>query len=100
MLTLLLQPAVRTTGVNWDSVAAIVGIISGVIATFAIIAGWIGKWFAKYITTQITGAINQFRIEVVATLENRLTRVEDMTENLTHTKGRDRSNDTEIGEKT
>ena len=98
MIATVLQ-TVHTTGVNWDSVAAIVGIISGVITTFAIIVGWISKSFAKYITNQITSSINQFRIEVVATLENRLTRVEDMTENLTNTKGRNKQNDQEIGEK-
>jgi ABC-type lipoprotein release transport system permease subunit len=90
---------VHTAGVNWDSVAAIVGIISGVIATFAIIAGWVSKSFAKYITNQITSSINQFRIEVVATLENRLTRVEDMAENLTNTVGRNKETDREIGGK-
>lgn len=90
---------VHTAGVNWDAVGAIAGIISGVIATFAIIAGWVSRSFAKYITNQITSSINQFRIEVVATLENRLTRVEDMTENLTNTKGRNKQNDQEIGEK-
>lgn len=86
----VLTPVVHTTGINWDSVAAIVGIVSGVIATFAIIAGWLGRMFAKYITTQITGSINRFRIEVVATLEHRLTHLEDMVDRNKRDDSRDR----------
>jgi hypothetical protein len=61
--------AIHTAGVNWASVAAIAGSVA---AIMSIIIGL----FAKLISSQITTAIDKFRIEVVNKLDTRLTAAE------------------------
>jgi hypothetical protein len=64
-----LATTVHTSGVNWQSVAAIVGaVVVAMSAVFGLIA--------RVVSNQITGAINKFRIEVVDKLDRRLTRIE------------------------
>lgn len=66
---MIAEAAVRTTGINWESVAVIIGVVVGVMSTvFGIVAKMVGN--------QVTSAINKFRIEVVNQLDNRLTSVE------------------------
>lgn len=62
-------PTVHTSGINWQSVIAIVG---GTITIMSIVFGL----FAKVISDKITNAINKFRIDVVTQLDLRLTSVE------------------------
>lgn len=59
------MPTVHTTGVNWESVAAIVTILS-------IVFGFI----ARMVGSMIVRAIDKFQIRVVNQLEHRLTTVE------------------------
>ena len=60
---------VHTTGVNIQSVLAIV-------ASITVILGFIGALFVKYITSKITGSIHDFQDAVVDKLDTRLTIVE------------------------
>lgn len=60
---------VHTAGVNWQATVAIVG---GVVVIMSAVIGVFSRWIAG----QITGAINQFRVDVVAQLDLRLTAVE------------------------
>lgn len=64
-----LAETVRTAGVNWESIAVIAGVSSSMMTLI------VGA-FAKWISNQITGAINKFRIEVITQMDNRLTSVE------------------------
>jgi hypothetical protein len=69
MVLIATSEPVHTTGVNWVSVATIVG------ATVVLISFIFGV-FAKYVSAQITASINVFRIDVVAKLDERLGKVE------------------------
>lgn len=60
---------VHTAGVNWQATVAIVG---SVVIIMSAVIGVFSRWIAG----QITGAINKFRIDVVAQLDIRLTAVE------------------------
>jgi hypothetical protein len=82
----LADATVHTTGINWDSVSVIVCAIVGALA---IILGGI----ARYLSGTITDAINQFRIDVVAKMDLRLSLVEQALSNLINTQGRDKMND-------
>jgi hypothetical protein len=62
---------VHASGVNWETVAAIVTIL-------AVIIGIFSRWIAG----QITAAIQKFNIEVVTVLRDRLTAVEVKLDNL------------------
>jgi hypothetical protein len=66
---IFLAETVRTTGINWESIAVIAGSVAAVMSLI------IGA-FAKWISNQITGAINKFRIEVISQMDTRLTSVE------------------------
>ena len=66
---MFLAETVRTSGINWASVTVIAGVVSCIMALI------IGA-FAKWISNQITGAINKFRIEVISQMDTRLTSVE------------------------
>jgi hypothetical protein len=67
--------AVHTTGINWASVTTIVASILG---GMSIIIGI----FAKLISNQITGGINKFRIDVVNSLDTRLTILEQFMKDM------------------
>jgi hypothetical protein len=60
---------VHTTGVNWTSVVTIVGSV-------CVILGAMGTVIARYVSGQVTSAINVFRVDVVSKLDNRLSAVE------------------------
>jgi len=60
---------VHATGVNWD---AVVAITCSVIVAMSVIGGL----FARLVGGQITTAIDKFRIEVINSLDTRLTRLE------------------------
>jgi|HubBroStandDraft_5_1064220.scaffolds.fasta_scaffold243724_3 hypothetical protein len=66
---MLAESVVHTEGVNWELVIAIV---TCVVTTMTVVFGL----FARYVSGQITGAINQFRIEILQKMENRLTVLE------------------------
>lgn len=70
-----LGETVRTAGVNWESIAVIAGVISSMMALI------VGA-FAKWISNQITGAINKFRIEVITQIHIRLTSVENTVKDI------------------
>ena len=59
----------HTTGINWESVATIVSCVA---VTMSLIIGA----FAKVISSQITRAIDKFRIQVIAELHDRVTKLE------------------------
>lgn len=89
---MILADTVHTTGINWGSVLTIV---CAVVAATSIIFGSIARSVTSRLSREITGAINQFRIDVIQTLDTRLTRVEQSTDDLKNTRGRDTRNDTE-----
>ena len=60
------MPAVHTTGINWEQIAA-----------FTVVAGAILGMIGRYVGRMIRDAIDQFRHEVVGQLDNRLTSVEN-----------------------
>ena len=64
---------VHTTGINWGSVAVIVGSMTG---TLSIIFGLIFRSLAKYVANRITDAINKLRIDVISALEARVMALE------------------------
>jgi hypothetical protein len=64
-----LAAVVHTTGINWESVTAIVGCIVLLMTT-------IGGIFAWYVSIRITSAIDRFRVDVVTTLAVRVAAVE------------------------
>jgi hypothetical protein len=68
-MSFLAAASVHTEGVNWELVIAIV---TCVVTTMTVVFGL----FARYVSGQITGAINQFRIEILQKMENRLTVLE------------------------
>lgn len=68
---------VHTSGINFASYFAIVGSIVGIVAGMGAIAGLLASRRSKQMSEQITGAINQFRIDVINQLEHRLTSVEN-----------------------
>jgi hypothetical protein len=78
---MLAQATVHTTGVNWESVIAIVA------STIVILSAMIGA-FAKIISDRITSAINRFRLDVVNQLDNRLTAVETKLNDIRNTQTR------------
>jgi BMFP domain-containing protein YqiC len=60
---------VHTSGINWASVAAITTAVVLVMSTiFATVA--------RYVSSQVTGAINKLRVDVINKLDTRLTAVE------------------------
>jgi uncharacterized membrane protein len=65
--------AVHTTGINWASVLTI---ICAVVGALALIFGVITRFFAKYISDRITGAIDKLRIDVIASMDKRVTILE------------------------
>jgi hypothetical protein len=68
---MLASGSIHTTGVNWELVSAVVTCVVLVMtAVFSVIA--------KLVTNQISGAINRFRIEVIAKMDNRLTILEQI----------------------
>lgn len=74
---MILATTVHTTGINWESVIAIV---AAIVTVMSIVIGVIGKMIGN----QITSAINKFRLDVVAQLDNRLTSVEQKLNDLTN----------------
>lgn len=60
---------VQTTGINWESVSAIVVAITTVLSLVV-------AWLSRSIGNQITRAIDRLRIEVIAKLERRVTLLE------------------------
>lgn len=60
---------VHTTGINWESVLTIVGAVCVILTT-------LGTYVARYVAGNVTTAINNFKIDVVAKLDTRLTTVE------------------------
>jgi hypothetical protein len=66
-----LATTVHTSGVNWESVIAIVG---GVVTIMTVIFGL----FARYVSNSITGSIDRFRIEVIQKLDRRITVLETL----------------------
>lgn len=60
---------VQTTGINWESVSAI-------IVAFTTVLGLLLTWLSRSIGNQITRAIDRLRIEVIAKLERRVTLLE------------------------
>lgn len=60
---------VHTSGINWESVGTI---IAAVVAAMTFVLGA----FAKYVSGQITGSIDKFRIDVIARLDTRITILE------------------------
>lgn len=71
---MLTAATVHTTGINWESVAVIAGIVVGLMSTVL-------GFFAKLIGNQITAAINKFRVDVIGLLENRMTAMESRQAN-------------------
>jgi hypothetical protein len=65
----LVATPVHTTGVNWESVATITGVL--VVILTAILG-----LFAKWIAAQITGAIDRFHLNVITVLDKRLSALE------------------------
>lgn len=61
--------SVHGTGVNWELVATLAGVI---IPSLTVIFGI----FARLVANSITSSIDKFRIEVVSVLDHRLTVVE------------------------
>jgi hypothetical protein len=64
-----LADSVRTTGVNWELVVAVVTCVVG---TMTVVFGL----FARLVSGQITSAIDRFRIEVITVMDKRLLVVE------------------------
>jgi hypothetical protein len=61
--------AVRTVGINWDSVLTIVSAVVVIMtAVFSVLA--------RYVAVKITASIDKFRIEAFDPLESRVTQVE------------------------
>ena len=73
---------VHTTGVNWESIAAITSCI--VVVMSAIIGV-----FAKVIGNQITSSIDKFRVAVINQLDHRLTVLEVKVDTLRTRQTRD-----------
>jgi len=65
----LADATVHTSGINWESVGTI---IAAVVAAMTFVLGL----FARYVSGQITGAIDKFRIDVIARLDTRITILE------------------------
>lgn len=67
----LAEATVHTIGVNWESVVAI---IVGVVTIMTVVFGL----FARYVSGQITGSIDRFRLEVIQKLDRRITVLETL----------------------
>ena len=65
----LANATVRTSGINWESVGTI---IAAVVAAMTFVLGL----FARYVSGQITGSIDKFRIDVISRLDTRITILE------------------------
>ena len=69
MIWLLAETTVKTSGINWESVAAIV---TCVVTVMTVLFGV----FARLVSGQITSSIDRLRIEVIAVMDKRLAIVE------------------------
>ena len=70
---MILATTVHTTGINW---ASVVTIVCSVVGALAIIFAAITRFFAKYISDRITGAIDKLRLDVLAQMDKRVTILE------------------------
>lgn len=84
----LADTTVHTTGVNW---VATVTIVVGVATVISIIGGFFVRYISKEITVGITGAIDRLRIDVISSLETRLTTVEITLKSILRKQGSDDS---------
>lgn len=73
MLSSIAVTNVHTVGINWVSVATTIGILVGVLSTVLAL-------LAKMIAKSVTGSINVFRIQVVESLDKRLSRLETIVD--------------------
>ncbi len=65
--------SVHTTGINW---ASVITIVCSVVGALAIIFAAITRFFARYISDRITGAIDKLRLDVLAQMDKRVTILE------------------------
>jgi hypothetical protein len=69
-----LATTVQTSGINWETVGTL---IASIVAAMTFVFGM----FARYVSNRITGAIDRFRIEVIARLDTRITVLEQVVFN-------------------
>jgi hypothetical protein len=65
----LVAETVHTSGINWESITTIIGSI-------VVIMSAVFTAIARYVTSKVTTAINDFRVDVIAKMDERLVKLE------------------------
>ncbi len=69
----VLATTVQTSGINWASVLTI---ICSIVVSTSIILGFVMKFVANTIATQVTSSIDHLRIDVLAKMDLRISLLE------------------------
>lgn len=68
---------VHTSGINWESVITIVG---SVVTVLSVVFGLIARSVSHYVANKITQAIDKLRIDVIDSMDKRVTSLEAFRE--------------------